>query len=131
MKKLDGRSKEARAKRARALARQQREHAAVCLAEITNDVTVGGTGLTGKKYVPLDLDNPPVTAFSTQVGGNHYTKLAIQPMEYSFKNKLDPAQHTAIKYITRFRDKGGKRDLEAAKHVIDMLMELEYGVGGA
>jgi hypothetical protein len=68
-----------------------------------------------------------MTALDTQVAGDHYKKLAIQPMEYSFRNKLDPCQHTAIKYITRFRDKGGKADLEKAIHCIQILIELEYG----
>lgn len=67
------------------------------------------------------------SSFDVQVGGSHYTKLAIQPMEYSFKNKLDPCQHTAIKYITRFRDKGGREDLEKAIDCLNMLIELEYG----
>ena len=61
----------------------------------------------------------------TQIGGDHYTKLAIQPMRYSMKNKLDPLQHTIIKYVTRFRDKAGIEDLEKAKHCIDMLIEYE------
>lgn len=65
------------------------------------------------------------SALDVQVGGDHYKKLAIQPMEYSMANKLDACQHTAIKYITRFRDKGGVGDLEKAKHVIDMLIEFE------
>lgn len=65
------------------------------------------------------------SALDVQVGGDHYKKLAIQPMEYSMANKLDACQHTAIKYITRFRDKGGVADLEKAKHVIDMLIEFE------
>ena len=63
----------------------------------------------------------------TQIGGDHYTKLAIQPMQYSMKNKLDPLQHTVIKYVTRFRDKNGIEDLEKAKHCIDMLIEFERG----
>lgn len=46
-------------------------------------------------------------------------------MEYSMANNLDACQHTAIKYVTRFRDKGGVADLEKAKHVIDMLIEFE------
>lgn len=66
-----------------------------------------------------------MSALDVQVGGDHYKKLKIQPMEYSMENKLDPCQHTAIKYITRFRDKGGIADLEKAKHVIDMLIEFE------
>ena len=41
------------------------------------------------------------------------------------KNKLDACQHTIIKYVTRFRDKGGIQDLEKAKHVIDLLIQFE------
>ena len=67
------------------------------------------------------------TARVAQVGGDHYSKQPIQPWEYSMANKLDPVQHTAIKYITRFRDKGGKQDLEKAIHSIQWLIEWEYG----
>ena len=66
-----------------------------------------------------------MSALDTQVGGSHYKDMAIQPMEYSMANQLDACQHTAIKYITRFREKGGIQDLEKAKHVIDMLIEFE------
>ena len=66
-----------------------------------------------------------VKATDTQIGGNHYTKLAIQPMRYSIENGLDALQHTIIKYVTRFRDKAGIEDLEKAKHCIDMLIEYE------
>ena len=68
------------------------------------------------------------TSLNRQVGGNHYAKLAIQPMQYSMKNKLDPAQHTIIKYVTRFRDKNGIEDLYKAIHCIEMLIEYEKGV---
>jgi len=66
-----------------------------------------------------------VSAFDDQVGGSHYKDLAIQPMEYSMLNGLDACQHTAIKYITRFRQKGGIADLEKAIHTINMLIEFE------
>lgn len=65
------------------------------------------------------------SALETQVGGDHYTKMAIQPMEYSMANGLDACQHTIIKYVTRFRDKNGVQDLLKARHVIDMLIEFE------
>ena len=76
-------------------------------------------------------DSPMVSvvadgAFNKQINGNHYVKLKIQPMEYSMANGLDPCQHTVVKYITRFRDKGGKADLLKAIHTIEMLIELEY-----
>jgi hypothetical protein len=67
-----------------------------------------------------------MSALETQIDGSHYTKLKIQPMEYSMANGLDACQHTIIKYVTRFRDKNGRVDLEKAKHVIDMLIEFEY-----
>jgi hypothetical protein len=66
-----------------------------------------------------------MSAYDRQIAGTHYQGLAIQPMQYSMANKLDACQHTAIKYITRFRDKGGLQDLEKAKHCIDMLIEFE------
>jgi hypothetical protein len=64
---------------------------------------------------------------ATQVGGDHYTKQPIQVFEYTMANKMDPMQHTIIKYVSRFRDKGGREDLEKAKHTIDLLIEHEYG----
>jgi hypothetical protein len=63
-----------------------------------------------------------------QIGGDHYTKLAIQPMTYSMANKLDACQHTIIKYVTRFRDKGGVQDLQKARHTLDLLIEYETRV---
>lgn len=66
-----------------------------------------------------------MSAFGKQVGGGHYTKMKIQPFQYSMANGLDPMQHTIIKYVTRFRDKNGIEDLEKAKHTIDLLIEHE------
>ena len=66
-----------------------------------------------------------MSALDQQVGGDHYKKLKIQPMEYSMANGLDACQHTIIKYVTRFRDKGGIADLEKAKHTLEMLIEME------
>ena len=62
----------------------------------------------------------------TQVGGNHYSKLVIQPAEYAEKNKLSFLQGNAIKYITRFRDKNGIEDLNKAIHCVELLKEIEY-----
>lgn len=64
-------------------------------------------------------------ALDVQVGGIHYTKLAIQPMEYSMRNHLNACQHSVVKYITRYKDKGGIEDLRKAKHCIDMLIQYE------
>ena len=66
-----------------------------------------------------------MSALDTQIGGGHYKAMAIQPMEFSMANKLDACQHTAIKYITRFREKAGVEDLRKAIHCIEMLIEFE------
>jgi hypothetical protein len=68
------------------------------------------------------------SAFSDQVSGNHYKKLKIQPLDYCMANNFNACQTHAMKYITRYnlkwKDKKDQvKDLEKAKHVIDMLIE--------
>ena len=60
-----------------------------------------------------------------QVGGDHYSKLAIQPVTYINANGLNYLQGNVIKYVTRYKDKNGLQDLEKAKHYVEMLIELE------
>lgn len=60
-----------------------------------------------------------------QVGGDHYTKLAIQPMQYSMANGLNALQHTIVKYVTRYKDKGGIEDLHKAAHCVELLIQHE------
>lgn len=67
----------------------------------------------------------PRSAWDTQVGGDHYRKMKIQPFQFSMANRLDPMQHTIVKYVTRFRDKNGIEDLEKAKQTIDLLIAWE------
>ena len=65
-------------------------------------------------------------AMTKQVGGDHYSKLAIQPVEYINANHLTYLQGNVIKYITRFKSKGTPlQDLQKAKHYVEMLIELE------
>ena len=65
--------------------------------------------------------------YDKQVGGDHYQTMKIQPAEFVNKNKLLFAEGNAIKYICRHVNKGGKQDLEKAKHYIDMIIERDYG----
>jgi len=77
---------------------------------------------------PFAIPEPPMVTDSPlkdQVGGNHYSKLAIQPVEYIHKNKIPFIEGSVIKYVTRWRDKGGIKDLQKAKHFIELLIELE------
>jgi hypothetical protein len=60
-----------------------------------------------------------------QVGGKHYVDLVIQPVEYAHKNKLGFCEGNVVKYVTRWKDKGGIADLEKAKHYIELLIAME------
>ena len=66
-------------------------------------------------------------ASSGQIGGSHYARHVIQPSEFIYKNNLNWLQGNVIKYITRYKDKGGLEDLKKARHYIDLLIEWEYG----
>lgn len=65
------------------------------------------------------------SALAHQEGGDHYKKLKIQPIEYIHANGIPFAEGSVIKYVSRWRDKGGIKDLEKARHFIDLLIELE------
>ena len=65
--------------------------------------------------------------YETQVGGNHYKDMKIQPSEFINENKLQFAEGNAIKYICRHGSKGQQQDLEKAKHYIDMIIDRDYG----
>ncbi|MCX2780410.1 DUF3310 domain-containing protein [Microbulbifer thermotolerans] len=69
-------------------------------------------------------------ALDVQVGGDHYKNLAIQPVEYIHANNLGFCEGNVIKYVTRWRNKNGIKDLEKAKHFLDLLIDLEQK-GGA
>lgn len=60
-----------------------------------------------------------------QVGGDHYKKLKIQPIEYIFANDIGFVEGCVIKYVSRWRSKGGIKDLEKAKHFLELLIQLE------
>ena len=66
-----------------------------------------------------------MSALNVQVGGDHYKGKAIQPIEYISANNLNFCEGSIVKYITRWRDKGGVKDLEKIKHYVDLLIEME------
>ncbi len=65
------------------------------------------------------------SAFKTQVVGNHYKDMKIQPVEFIHKNNIGFCEGAAIKYLARWKQKGGVEDLKKASHFIDMLIEME------
>ncbi len=69
-------------------------------------------------------------ALEKQEGGDHYKGYSIQPIEYIHANNIPFAEGSVIKYVTRWRDKNGIKDLEKARHYIDLLIQLEQREGG-
>lgn len=82
--------------------------------------------LASQKAVQKMLDEQGSnSALDVQVGGDHYKKLAIQPVEYIYVNRLPFIEGCIVKYASRWREKGGIKDLEKIKHFVDLLIELE------
>ena len=61
-----------------------------------------------------------------QVGGDHYSRLAIGPTEYAHKNGLGPCEFNVVKYVSRHKQKNGRQDIEKAIHYLELLLEWEY-----
>ncbi|WP_370601172.1 DUF3310 domain-containing protein [Pseudomonas nitroreducens] len=84
-------------------------HCDECHAEIQQNLATAG------KPSALDM----------QVSGSHYKDQKIQPIEYIHANNIPFAEGCVIKYVSRWRQKGGIKDLEKARHFLDLLIELE------
>ena len=70
---------------------------------------------------------PNAKPSAKQVGGDHYKDMTIQPAYFSHVNKLGALESNVVKYTCRHHQKGGLKDLEKARHYIDLLIEWEYG----
>lgn len=66
-----------------------------------------------------------MSVLTEQEGGDHYKTLKIQPVEYIHANGLGFIEGCVVKYVTRWRAKGGVQDLKKARHFLDLLIELE------
>jgi|TARA_R110000803_G_scaffold50182_1_gene104205 hypothetical protein len=58
-----------------------------------------------------------------QVAGDHYKKLKIQPIEYILANDMGFCEGAIVKYISRWKNKGGVEDLRKIKQFCDFLIE--------
>lgn len=114
-KKLDGRSKAARALKEKMLADM--------MLDAPDPAPEGGQGYNGY-YKPIQYE----ASSERQEGGDHYLTLGIQPWDAmeawmtaeAFKGFL---RGNAIKYIARCDAKGGVEDLKKARHYLDKLID--------
>lgn len=66
-------------------------------------------------------------ANAVQVGGDHYKTKAIQPWDYIAANNIGYLAGNAIKYLSRYREKGGEQDIKKAIHYCQKILGTEYG----
>ena len=66
-----------------------------------------------------------MSALDKQVSGNHYKDKGIQPIIYIHANNLGFCEGNVVKYVTRWREKGGVADLRKAIHYLELLIQLE------
>lgn len=70
----------------------------------------------------FDMTTSPL---DRQESGNHYKDKGIQPIVYIHANSLGFCEGNVVKYVTRWREKGGEADLRKAIHYLELLIQLE------
>jgi hypothetical protein len=66
-----------------------------------------------------------LTANDVQHGGDHYRNKKIQPWDFILENGIGFCEGSAIKYLSRWKEKEGIKDLRKAIHFIQKLIEVE------
>lgn len=64
-----------------------------------------------------------------QVGGTHYSQFIIEPVDLMVILNFNWFQGEILKYVSRFRDKNGKEDLDKAMSV--SILAIERGLNQA
>jgi len=65
------------------------------------------------------------SALDTQVGGDHYKQLKIEPTVYCQTNGFRHGESSAIKYISRYHVKRNPIDLDKAIHFFQIVKEID------
>ena len=68
------------------------------------------------------VGKPKPEANARQIGGDHY-KGDIEPWDAIAAWKLGFLEGNIVKYIARYKRKGGVEDLNKARHYLDKLIE--------
>ncbi len=61
---------------------------------------------------------------ANNTGPGHYKDKPMQPWDFIVSNNLGYLEGNVIKYISRWKEKGGVEDLRKAKHYIEKLIEV-------
>ena len=64
-------------------------------------------------------------AIDIQIGGDHYKKMPFQPVELFAKTRCTAFQANIWKYISRYKFKNGKEDIEKCIHYARLAKSLK------
>jgi hypothetical protein len=78
------------------------------------------------KFIDANKNEKDICSLDVQVEGSYYTDMIIQPAEYCEYNKIPALESGVIKYVSRHSNKGGRKDLEKAIDLINMLIDMRY-----
>jgi hypothetical protein len=67
-----------------------------------------------------------MSALDTQVGGDHYKQMKIQPVEFICETNIPYCEANVIKYISRHKSKNGAQDVRKAIHYCEMILKMQY-----
>lgn len=81
----------------------------------------------GFKGYYIDVTESTASALDTQIGGGHYKKYEIEPVEFIIRNGIKGAEASIIKYACRHEDKNGAEDVRKIIHYGMLLLEFKYG----
>lgn len=66
----------------------------------------------------------PVNHMEVQIGGDHYKRMAIQPITYIHANNLGFFEGSVVKYVSRWQFKNGIEDLKKARDLLDKKIAM-------
>ena len=78
--------------------------------------------LTVNDIIKQGQDMTTQDANAVQIGGDHY-RTEIQPWDFIVANDLGYLEGNIIKYVSRYKKKGGMADLLKAQHYLQKLIE--------
>ena len=97
------------------------EETATALSKRTTPTMSKKTQVAHKgTFTPLESSS---VALASQVGGDHYKDMPIQPIEFILANGLGFCEGNIVKYICRYRAKGGAQDHKKVIHYAELLLE--------
>lgn len=73
----------------------------------------------------MDNKDQSATYLQEEVGGDHYRTMKLEPIKFILANGLDFCEGNVVKYVCRWRRKGGVEDLKKAKQYLDFLINKE------